>query len=445
MTGTMTDPTQDELVRSRHDRVIAGVAGGLARKFGVGVGWIRVAFVVMLAFGGVGALAYGIGWLVIREEGDRESILDNWIGDLDNSSTWLGAGLVALAAILLLGATDLVRGDMVFAAGLFLFGLLLYRGKLPNLPGGSDRGAKRKSAPPPVPPEEPMVGGPAGDGSPDTTTEAGASVGAPTPALESPSLPGSAATGSAATGSALATTRLSDAPDAGDPIGPPDWDGPESTVTTTADRPKDRRPPSLLGRLTFAAMLMTLGVMAVLDNLDIVDLELRHYVAASVLVTGGGLLVGTFIGRARGLIALGLLLIPLLIFSSAVHVDVFGEYGDRLIVPQSTAEIEAVYEIAGGRIVLDLTDLDPTTLATGEPVTIDANVGMGEIVVYVPTGLPIVADARVGLGRLDIAGDVVSDRGGFDLTQSIDTAGDGEPVLILDLEVGIGNLEMRTS
>ena len=421
MTGTMTDPTQDELVRSRQDRVVAGVAGGLALKFGIGVGWIRVAFVVMLAFGGVGALAYGIGWLIIREEGQTESMLDQWLGDLDNSATWLGAGLVAIAAMVLLGATDLVRGDMVFAAALFLFGLLLYRGKLPTRPTGGDRGDA--SIPDPLggtptdtPGEDPTGGAAVGvEASPDVST------------------------------SVWAGTERPDASDSLDSPGVPDGPGPTPVEILPEPTPPEPRTSSLLGRLTFAVMLVTLGVMAVFDNLDVVVVDLRHYVAAAVVVTGAGLLVGTFVGRARGLIALGLVLLPLLMFSAAVHIDVFGEYGDRRIIPQTTAELDSAYELSGGRLVFDLSELDLTDADGDEAVTVEATVGMGEILVVVPADVPIIVDTRVGIGRLDLVGDVVSDRNGFDLTQRIDTTGDAEPVLVLDLEVGIGNLELATS
>ena len=54
------------LYRSRSDRMIGGVAGGLGHYFNVDPVWIRLAFVV-LAMGGAGILAYLILWIVIPE------------------------------------------------------------------------------------------------------------------------------------------------------------------------------------------------------------------------------------------------------------------------------------------------------------------------------------------------------------------------------------------
>lgn len=57
------------LRRSRKDRVIAGVAGGLSEFFGISAFWFR--FLLVLAFlpGGVpGILIYGSLWIIIPTE-----------------------------------------------------------------------------------------------------------------------------------------------------------------------------------------------------------------------------------------------------------------------------------------------------------------------------------------------------------------------------------------
>ncbi len=57
------------LRRSRRDRMIAGVCGGLAEFFGISTFWIRLAFLIALIPGGVpGILVYGIMWIVVPSE-----------------------------------------------------------------------------------------------------------------------------------------------------------------------------------------------------------------------------------------------------------------------------------------------------------------------------------------------------------------------------------------
>jgi phage shock protein C len=55
------------LERSREDRVIAGVCGGLGEYFGVDAVLIRIAALVLVFAGGAGILLYAIGWIAMPE------------------------------------------------------------------------------------------------------------------------------------------------------------------------------------------------------------------------------------------------------------------------------------------------------------------------------------------------------------------------------------------
>lgn len=58
----------NRLYRSRHDRMLAGVCGGLGEYFGIDSSLIRLALVFLILFGGTGFLAYIVAWIVIPEE-----------------------------------------------------------------------------------------------------------------------------------------------------------------------------------------------------------------------------------------------------------------------------------------------------------------------------------------------------------------------------------------
>ena len=57
------------LYRSKSDRMIAGVCGGLARRFSIPSIWVRLAFVFIVLLGGAGFLLYLILWIIMPEEG----------------------------------------------------------------------------------------------------------------------------------------------------------------------------------------------------------------------------------------------------------------------------------------------------------------------------------------------------------------------------------------
>jgi phage shock protein C len=62
------------LVRSRGDRVIAGVAGGLAATFNIDPLFVRLGFVALAFFNGLGILVYLALWLLTPNE-------DSAVGD----------------------------------------------------------------------------------------------------------------------------------------------------------------------------------------------------------------------------------------------------------------------------------------------------------------------------------------------------------------------------
>jgi phage shock protein C len=62
----MSTKTDNVLRRSRRNRIIAGVCGGLAEFFGINAIWFRLAFLLALLPGGIpGLLIYIILWIVI--------------------------------------------------------------------------------------------------------------------------------------------------------------------------------------------------------------------------------------------------------------------------------------------------------------------------------------------------------------------------------------------
>jgi phage shock protein C len=78
----MTEPTNSgtrRLYRTRDGRIVAGVCSGLAVYFGVDATLVRLVFGVLSVFGGTGILLYLAGWLVIPDEVEGTSIVENMI------------------------------------------------------------------------------------------------------------------------------------------------------------------------------------------------------------------------------------------------------------------------------------------------------------------------------------------------------------------------------
>jgi phage shock protein PspC (stress-responsive transcriptional regulator) len=81
-----SEPRRILLRRSLDDRMVAGVAGGLARYFGVDAVIVRIAFVVLTFFGGVGIAIYLACLLLIPDEGSDESLASSLIESVQSRS-----------------------------------------------------------------------------------------------------------------------------------------------------------------------------------------------------------------------------------------------------------------------------------------------------------------------------------------------------------------------
>lgn len=67
------EPTK-RITRSRTDRMIAGVAGGLASYLGVDPLIVRIAFIVLTLLNGFGVMLYIVMWLLVPNE---DAIVDS--------------------------------------------------------------------------------------------------------------------------------------------------------------------------------------------------------------------------------------------------------------------------------------------------------------------------------------------------------------------------------
>jgi phage shock protein PspC (stress-responsive transcriptional regulator) len=65
-------------------RMLAGVAEGIGRYLGIDTTIVRIAFVVLVFFGGAGIPLYLAGLLLIPDEGTDQSIAGSIIGSLQS-------------------------------------------------------------------------------------------------------------------------------------------------------------------------------------------------------------------------------------------------------------------------------------------------------------------------------------------------------------------------
>jgi phage shock protein PspC (stress-responsive transcriptional regulator) len=362
---TTEQPTAPRLLRRRSDdRVIGGVASGLGDYFNVDPLLIRIGFVGLMVFGGMGILLYAAAWLLVPDEATEQSIAQRIAGRAGIGGGFLAAVLIVVGAIMLLNVLGDVARDseavpaVVFALLVILAGVAILR-----------------------------------RGEPDAVA----------PAAETP---------------AAAV---------------------ESTTAAPPPRVVVRRPPrprSPLGWYVMGAMLVGVGLLAVVATLLDAELPPGHYVGLALGVLGIGLIVGTWWGSARALILLGVLLVPAAYAASLIDVPIEGGWGSQAFSPTTVQELRGEYRLVGGELILDLTQID----GAGEPIEIAASVAMGQIFVLLPDDAGLELDAAVGGGTMLVLG---AHREGTDIEERYVIDGEG-PQFALDLEAGLGEVRVET-
>ena len=195
-------------------------------------------------------------------------------------------------------------------------------------------------------------------------------------------------------------------------------------------------------RLVFGLVLAAFGVIWLLDVSDVVDVDLDVVLPIGLIVVGVALLVSGTSGRSGGgLFGLGAVLIVILVLTTLVRVPFTGGVGDRTERPARFAD--RTYELGVGKLTVDLTafafdaETDPLSAA------IEANVGIGQLVVLLParSEVPCVSvDAHAGIGEVVVFGE---SRGGLGPDYQTRDVCTGPPVPELELSTGIGQVEVR--
>ncbi len=412
------------LRRSRGDRKIAGVCAGLARYADVDPLVFRVTIAVLALFGGIGLLIYGLVWLLVPEDGAPESEGEALLRGRADGGT-IAAVLLSLAGLAAVGG---LLGHGPGPAGLLVLALVAVLLVVATRLGGAQPWATRAAG---------HSGGSVGPPAPGSSGGAGAqgAAGQPGDTGERPTDPGAPGWGPGNAASAAYPSYFA----AGAPPDTTRWDPSADDAATWPEPPRPRRERSPLAVLTISVALLTVGFLLLWGLLSGVDLGARRVAAAVLIVIGAGLLVGARWGRARILIALGLIVCLPLIGSTIGDRSPRGGAGERRWQPASVAALAPPYRLGAGSAELDLRAIDPA----GARIPVAARVGVGELVVLVPPTVDLIVDAEVGAGEVRVVGREARGGLGVDHDVTVPAEGVSRGALELDLEMGMGSVEVR--
>jgi hypothetical protein len=176
-----------------------------------------------------------------------------------------------------------------------------------------------------------------------------------------------------------------------------------------------------------------------LDLTGVLNVPATGYLAAALAVVGAGLLTGAWLGRARPLIALGVVLaLALPVVHAMEAVDPPENVGDLTWVPQDRTELADEYALTFGSGVVDLRGVD----FSGHRTELTIRIMFGEMRVALPDDVAVEATVRSPFGGATVFGESRDWASG----ETVTDPGSGDPAdgtLLLDLHVQFGQLEVH--
>lgn len=397
------------LSRGTSHKVLAGVCEGAGRYFGVDPVIFRIVLALLSLTGGIGLIIYGMGWLVIPQEGEEQSEAHRLM-----SGRIEGAPLTAvLMALVGCGLYASMLGNASNQA--FSFILLFATA------GAVYWSQRRRSAVEPVSP-----------------AAAAAAVDAP-PAVAPPPEPGAPS---------WWRDPLSKEP----PVylwGPDD--GPYGTEDRLAWRERKRAIRAEMRNWPFSLGVAVLALTALGAGTGAswafqpAGAALEIGLASMLAVLGVAYCLASFAGRAKGgTTVTAVLTLAALVGAAALPKTGEPGLGTTTWRPLTASAVHPAYERGAGRGLLDLTGLP---LPAGSAVTTHVKVGAGQVEVRVPRGATVLLDYDVGVGEIVLPGKVndgVDIKSGQHRTVTLRPAAGGTAAgtVHLDVEVGVGQLKV---
>lgn len=388
--------------RPRSGRVVAGVAAGIGRRYGIDPVIVRVALVVGAIYGGAGLICYLLGWLLLAQDGDQVSPAEALFGRGHSSTS---KPLTVVLCIALIPSFNFVfGGTFSTVAGLLLLGAALfllhkYRG---------DRGQITPATTSTDPEAGPMT---------DST---------PTAHFGTPANPNGP------------QDAVPDQPPAWDPLGaaPFAWDLPEPTPTAPPPPVPPRQHRPRVGLATLGVLFLTGAVLAVFGT-GVAWLTPGHITGILAAIAGVGLVAGAFVHSGRGLIPLAAILAAAAFALTTTHFDGWHGVGNDSLRPVTVASVQPEYQHSIGNMDLDLRGLPDTGT-----VTTKVSLGAGRLTVLVPPDAQVNATCSTRAGNVDCLGQHANGADNPTVTATQAASNNDQLTINLTAENGAGQVEV---
>ncbi|MFF5702419.1 PspC domain-containing protein [Streptomyces sp. NPDC012794] len=371
--GAPAPAERPPLRRSKRDKVLAGVCGGLGRYFDLDPVVFRIVLGVLTVTGGVGLIFYGFAWLLLPLEGEEDSEGKRLLTGRVEGATLAAVFSALVGCALFLSMLDNgVMGAFSVLVVLALGGASYWSRR------HRETAAPEAQAPAAHRPAPPETQAPPVPGSPSWWRDPLVKDGTTGPV-----------------GSAGYLWGPDDTAPAGDRPGP----APHGPRAGTPAPPRG----GIGGRVFLLALLAGgAGTAAVWEG-STLGHALRVGLACALAVFGLGLAVSSVKGRTGfGTVLLGLMTAGLLAAAAALPREIGTDWRDVAWRPAAVADVRPAYAAGTGLATLDLSRLD---VPRGATVAVRAAIEAGRLKVVLPREVTANAEVSIRLGDIELPGE----------------------------------------
>jgi phage shock protein PspC (stress-responsive transcriptional regulator) len=429
--------------RSRENRVLGGVAGGLAETLEVDPTVVRIIIVVFALSTGIGFLAYFGAWALLPKQERNAVGIPEKPRKRTSGRTLAAIALVSIGAINLFNTFGIhLNNDYLLPMTLIGLGsaVLFTNGRRPVSPAraGADTttdGSINANA-----------YGPGFDAGPwPTTTERVANASTTDDDAILPQSAVASASGGSATWPSIRTSALQQ-PGSAFPslrVASPTSVDPEkahalhlarqeidaltaheqywprsadSSGTSSSNNSPGHTIPlatkaavatvrkSPYARKAFAVLLLIGGAMTMSATQNWFDFSISSLMALGLMLIGGGLVLGAWLGRPIGFIFVGLVL-SVGLMSAAILSDTWDKgFGAREFRPVAAADLKPSYALAIGELKLVI----PKAALKNPTTKVNVKLGVGHLMVTVPDDAIVRLHATAKAGEISMFGRNIS-------------------------------------
>ena len=384
------------VARDPSDKKLGGVIAGLSRTYGFDVRTTRIAVAISTLVLPIIAIAYVAAWVLLPKRPEEAMSLEQIVRDRRRVPLYVAIGLVLVAGGVGSFGSWFFLGGFSWGVGLIAVGVLLW--VAPGLMRSNNQADRPtgSATPPPPPPAS------------------------PTPVADTPT-----------TVTTVTTAALSTTP--GSP-----WSA-ARPLQIDDIRPRRRRRP--VGSIVALAVVAFIGVASAGDALDWWDISVLTTLIVSLVSTAVGATVSAIVNRSWMALPLVALLAVVTTGLFITHPDLDGGVGERTVTADTIAAAERNQQLGMGELRLDLSNVPMDQLDAA--LQVQAEVGIGHLVVIVPDNATLVIHTQLGAGDLTVDGNNVADGVRHDDTRTMTPDDVSIGTIDLDVSVGVGRIDIE--